>query len=108
MTVTDSPPDIETTPQQYELSGWDLSELLSEPSEEVISQRLGELEEAVARFEAVRPELTPGVDPGRFIEVVKQYENLHELLDRLTGYAALWFSQDTQSRFSCHDFVDAY
>ncbi len=98
MTVTDSPPDLEIAPNQYELSGWDLSELLPEPSEEVISQRLDELEESVARFEAVRRELDPGVDAERFLEIVQQYEDLHELLDRLTGYAALWFSQDTQSR----------
>lgn len=33
-----------------------------------------------------------------FLEVVREYERLHELLDRLGGYAALWFSEDTQSR----------
>jgi oligoendopeptidase F len=93
MTVTDSQPRIAFQP-----SGWDLSELLPEPSEEVIAARLAELEQAVADFEGRRGELAADMDRGRFLAVLDEYEALHELLDRLMGYGSLWFAQDTQSR----------
>jgi len=93
MTVSDTQPSVE-----YQLSGWDLSELLPEPSEEVIASRLTELEAAVARFESRRSELTAAMDRRRFLAILDEYEALHELLDRLVGYGALWFAQDTQSR----------
>ena len=47
----------------YSLSGWDLSELLPEPSEEVFAARLADLEAAVAAFEARRADLDPRMDP---------------------------------------------
>ena len=47
----------------YPLSGWDLSELLPETSEEVISGRLADLEATVSAFEARRGELGPHVIP---------------------------------------------
>jgi oligoendopeptidase F len=93
MTVTDPQPRV-----AYRPSGWDLSELLPEPSEEVIAARLAEVEQAVAHFEGRRGELTADMDRGHFLAVLDEYEALHELLDRLMGYGSLWFAQDTQSR----------
>jgi oligoendopeptidase F len=93
MTVTDTPPSLD-----YQLTGWDLSELLPEPSDGVIAERLAELETAVARFEARRPELHGDMDSGKLLALLRDYEALHELLDRLAGYGSLWFAEDTQSR----------
>jgi oligoendopeptidase F len=92
-TTVISPPRFAT----YELSGWDLSELLPEPTEAMISSRLSEIESAVAAFEARRGELSPEMPPAAFLEIVRQYEVLVEQLNAVSGYASLWFYADTSS-----------
>lgn len=86
---------IET--KQYELSGWDLSDLLPDTSPEAIEERLEALEAHVAAFEAVRERLAPDMDPDEFLDVIRQYEALTEEIYRPYAYASLWFSSDTQS-----------
>jgi oligoendopeptidase F len=93
MTVTE--PQLDTT---YQLSGWDLSELLDNPSPERIAAELAGLEEAVAAFEGRRGGLSPEMGRAAFRGVLEEYQALHERMDRLGGYGSLWFSQDTQSR----------
>jgi len=96
--------DVITTPvparsfPTYTLSGWNLSELLPEPSEEVFSSRLAGLEAAVTAFELKRPDLDPRMEPGAFLAVVRQYEELHDLIQVINGYASLWFYSDTGSQ----------
>ncbi|MFP5285660.1 MAG: oligoendopeptidase F, partial [Thermoanaerobaculia bacterium] len=87
----------------YELKGWDLSELLPQPAEEVISARLGEkelgeIEAAVSAFEARRADLHPDMEPATFLEILRQYESLQEQTGILSGYASLWFYADTSSQ----------
>ena len=81
----------------YEMTGWDLSELLAEPSEQLITQRLEELEEAVREFEARREELSPAMDPATLVELLRHYEVLVEKMQALSAYGSLWFASDTQS-----------
>jgi len=83
--------------KQYELSGWDLSDLLPDTSPEAIEERLEALEAHVAAFEAVRERLAPDMDPDEFLDVIRQYEALTEEIYRPYAYASLWFSSDTQS-----------
>jgi len=94
MTVSDSAP----LAVELEPTGWDLSELLPEASEAVIFEHLARVEEAVGRFEARRAGLAPEMTPQAFLDVLREYEALHEQLDRLIGYGSLWFAEDTQSR----------
>jgi oligoendopeptidase F len=86
-----------TTTKQYELSGWDLSDLLSDTSPEAIDERLEALEAHVAAFEAVRDRLAPDMDADEFLAIIQQYEALTEEIYRPYAYASLWFSSDTQS-----------
>jgi oligoendopeptidase F len=79
----------------YDLRGWDLSELLPQPTEEVISRRLAELEAAVSALEARRGELRPDMDPARFLEILRQHEAVEEQINVLTCFASLWFYSDT-------------
>jgi oligoendopeptidase F len=85
-------------PAAVRLSGWDLTELLPEPSEAVVAARLADLEAAVAAFEAGRERLAAGMDPADFLALLRRYEAIAERLDLLMGYAHLWFSEDTGSR----------
>jgi oligoendopeptidase F len=82
----------------YELKGWDLSELLTQPTDEVISARLGEIEAAVSAFEARRADLHPDMDPVTFLEILRQYEALMEQTGIVGGYASLWFYADTSNQ----------
>jgi oligoendopeptidase F len=82
----------------YTLSGWDLSELLPEPSEEVFAARLADLESAVAAFERRRSDLDPRMEPRAFLAIVRQYEELNDLTQVINGYASLWFYSDTGSQ----------
>lgn len=83
-------------PREYELSGWDLSELLPAPSEEVISERLDTLEEAVQTFEAKRDRLSADMARNDLLIVLKEQEALYEQLYVLSAYGSLWFSENTQ------------
>jgi oligoendopeptidase F len=93
-TTVMTPPRFAT----YDLKGWDLSELLPQPAEEVISARLGELESAVSAFEARRADLDADMNPAVFLEILRQYEALVEQMAVIGGYAALWFYADTSSQ----------
>jgi oligoendopeptidase F len=79
----------------YTLSGWDLTELLPDPSEEVFTARLAELDTALAAFERRREDLNPGMDPGTFLAILRQYEELNHRTQVLSGYASLWFYSNT-------------
>jgi oligoendopeptidase F len=93
-TTVMTPPRFAT----YDLKGWDLSELVEQPTDEVISARLGEIEAAVSAFEARRADLRPDMDPATFLEILRQYEALLEQTGLVGGYASLWFYADTSSQ----------
>lgn len=81
----------------HDVSGWDLSELLSAPTEEAISARLAALEEQVQAFVARRADLRPDLSPASLLEILRQYEALTEAAYPLYGYGYLWFASNTQS-----------
>ena len=89
----------------YDLSGWDLTELLPDTAEETIAARLTELEQEVSAFEAMRDQLSgvsatqkngagPGLDLIPFMQAI---ERISEQMYVLGAYGSLWFSADTQS-----------
>lgn len=82
----------------YELRRWDLSELLPEPSESVVNQRLAELETSVAAFESRRASLRPQMERGEFLDILRQYEQIIEQTHAISGYASLWFYSDTRDQ----------
>ncbi|HVS00855.1 MAG TPA: M3 family oligoendopeptidase [Thermoanaerobaculia bacterium] len=82
----------------YQLGRWDLSELLPEPDEATITQRLADMEAAVQALEARRPGLHPGMDRRELFAALRQYEVLIERMNELSGYASLWFYADTSSQ----------
>jgi oligoendopeptidase F len=81
----------------YDLTAWDLSELVADGGSRTLAARLAELEAQVARFERHRARL--GADLGRegLGAVVLELERVHELLSELESYASLRFSADTQT-----------
>lgn len=97
-TATAAPsPSSSTGSTRYQVSAWDLSDLLPEPTEAVIRQRLEDIEQKVADFESWRGRLAPDMSPAELLEAVKDYEQILDRTDVLGGYASLWFASDTQS-----------
>jgi len=96
------------TSQGPRQEGWDLSELLPQPSEEVIAARLEELEETVADFEKSRSDLSPDMGTAGLTEWLKTYEDLLSQLYVLGYYGSLWFSADTQSEpaLACRNRIE--
>jgi len=82
----------------YELGPWDLSEILPEPSEEIISQRLAHLDALVATFESRRSSLRPAMESDELIAMMRLYDELSEEMNAISGYASLWFYSDTRSQ----------
>lgn len=81
----------------YELSSWSLTELLPEPSQAVVAERLAALEADVQSFTARRAELSAEMDQAVLVEMMKQYEALTEQVYVLASYGGLWFAADTLS-----------
>src|SRR5579864_4463747 len=82
----------------YQLRGWDLSELLPAPTEEVIARCLAELESALREFEACRATLDSGparMTPPQLLAILRRYEAISEQTSVLANYGSLWFNSDT-------------
>jgi oligoendopeptidase F len=83
--------------KRYEQTSWDLSALLPEPSEAVISERLDDLERAVEAFEKRRADLTAVIAKSTFLQILGECEALLEQVWVLGSFGSLWFAADTQS-----------
>lgn len=81
----------------YELTTWDLSELVPDTTEAVIQERLSALDTRVQNFVAQRDQLDPEMEPELLINMMGEYESLVEQIYLLSAYGGLWFSADTQS-----------
>ena len=66
------------------------------PSPESAETIIAELDQAVSQFETVRERLSPAMAEDEFLQVLRQYEEIARSLQRLSGYAYLWFSEQTQ------------
>lgn len=82
----------------YEIRGWDLTDLLPQRSETAISARFADLDAQVTAFEACRAKLHPEMGRPAFLAVLHLYERLGEAMNILSGYASLWFSENTGDR----------
>ena len=80
---------------KLEPSAWELTELLPEPSEEVIVERLASIEAMVQSFEGRRGELSADMGQEMLLAVVRQYEDLVEQVEVLAAYGNLRFASDT-------------
>lgn len=104
MTLTQDPPTTEdpATPcrdapaRRYEVpTRWDLTDLLPEPTEAVISERIGRMWQAVEDLESRRDRLRPEMEPQELLDLLRRYEALLQQMDVLAGYGSLWFAIDT-------------
>ena len=85
------------TPFSSTPSRWSLDDLLTGPDDPALLELVAQIDELSTGLEAARPELTPEISASRFLELLQAFEAIRSLSSRLSGYAYLWFSEDTQN-----------
>ncbi|MGQ9556287.1 MAG: hypothetical protein ACUVWR_19470, partial [Anaerolineae bacterium] len=83
--------------ESYAPTRWSLRDLLAAPEGPEIDGYLRQLEETVRSIEAARPRLSADMPEGEFLAILRAYETMATIANRLGGYAFLWFSEDTQN-----------
>ena len=84
----------------YEQSRWSLADLISasDQPEEIGSEYLDQLEQAVSDLETKRSMLSPEMNPDDFVTVLAIVERIGSLVRRLGAYGQLWFAEDTHNQ----------
>jgi oligoendopeptidase F len=82
----------------YDLSRWSLDDLFPSNDSKEIKKAFDALEELVKKFELHREDLTKSIDSVLFLKVIKELEIITKLIQRIGGYADLWFTEDTQNQ----------
>jgi len=82
----------------YEQSRWSLNDLFPSSDSKELKRALGSLEKLVKDFESRRDELKNDLHTAVFIEIIKELEEITKLIQRIGGFADLWFTEDTQDQ----------
>jgi len=82
----------------YTLSGWKLNELFTGFDDPAINQTYQDLEARVARFESQRSELKSEISSEKFLELLREQEEINKLAYQLYGFSSLSFSSNTQDQ----------
>ncbi len=82
---------------EYQLGGWDLSELAKNPKSQAFQKQIHELEKQAKKFEKIKSNLVPKMSSKKFMNIIKEVEGISEKMSKIGGYASLSYSSDTQS-----------
>ncbi len=82
---------------EYQLGGWDLSELAENPKSIAFQNQIQELEKQAMKFEKNKSKLKSKISPKEFKNILQQVEKISENMSKIGGYASLSYSSDTQS-----------
>ena len=82
----------------YSLSGWKLSDLFESFSDPAIDQAYRDLEARVEQFAIQREALKPEISSEKFLQLLRDQEEMNRLAYRLYGFASLSFSSNTQDQ----------
>ncbi len=77
---------------------WSLQALLPATTGPELDRVLADLEDAVARLEARRADLSPDIAEADFAQIMGVVETISAISSRLRAYAGLWFAEDTQNQ----------
>ena len=87
----------ENTPN-YTQSGWKLQELFASFGDPAINQAYQDLDARVEKFVSQREELKPEISSEKFLQLVREQEEMFKLGYRLYGFASLSFAANTQDQ----------
>jgi oligoendopeptidase F len=76
---------------------WSLHDLMPEPVSQSLEQDFSRLEQTLAALEARRERLSEAIALEEFQQILSLLEELNTLTSRLSAYAELWLSEDSQN-----------
>jgi oligoendopeptidase F len=82
----------------YQVSRWSLGDLFPAHDSDEIKSAFAEVEDQVAEFESHRPQLSEDISGEDFMNLVRQVEEISQLLTRIGYFAGLWYTEDTQNQ----------
>jgi oligoendopeptidase F len=82
----------------YSVKKWDLGELFPGFDSPELQGAFDNVEEQVTSFEGVRGKLSPDMDAGTFLDVVRASEEATRVVNRVYAFAGLSFAADTQDQ----------
>ena len=82
----------------YEQSRWNLNDLFPSNDSKEIEHAFASLEELVTRFESRREELKDTLSSKIFMGIIQELEEITKLIQRIGGFAELWFTENTQNQ----------
>ena len=83
---------------KYTQSGWKLTELFASFTDPAINQAYQDLEASTEKFVSQREELKPEISSEKFLQLVRELEQMNKLGYRLYGFASLSFAANTQDQ----------
>jgi oligoendopeptidase F len=91
---------LANSPARFEISvetpRWSLSDLLPAKNGELFSLFLRNMESELVEFESAKQTLGNSISKDEFQSLLEGYERIARMRSRLTGYAYLYFSEDTR------------
>ncbi len=82
----------------YKVSRWSLDDLFPAYDSEEMKTAIAEVEAQVSEFEAKRDMLSEDIKNSDFMALIRQMEEISQLLARIGYYAGLWYTEDTQNQ----------
>jgi oligoendopeptidase F len=82
---------------KYQPGKWDLTELAKNPKSPAFQKQILELEKQAKKFEKIKLKLEPKISSKKFMNILKEIEEISEKMSKIGGYASLSYSSDTQS-----------
>jgi len=83
---------------QHEQSRWSLNDLFPSNDSKELERAFTSLEELVTKFESRRDDLKDSLLSETFIKIIQELEEITKLVQRIGGFAELWFTEDTQNQ----------
>ncbi|MDP2965795.1 MAG: M3 family oligoendopeptidase [Pelolinea sp.] len=84
--------------KELEQSRWSLADLYPSGDSKEMEAAIKDLETRVALFEKHRDILKSDINAADFMRIIKDLEEITKLMQRISGFAELWFTEDTQNQ----------
>ena len=81
-----------------EQSRWSLADLYPSGDSKEMEVAINDLETRVVSFEKHRETLKNDISATDFMSIIKDLEKITKLMQRISGFAELWFTEDTQNQ----------
>ncbi len=82
----------------YTQKRWSLSALFPGHDSPEFNGAMESVEDAVSKYEEIRPKLTADIDQDTFQEIVTELEEITIQIHRLAVFTGLWLTEDTQNQ----------